>query len=273
MGERPLAPERGILPGAMNKNNEVNTGDIEPRLTGIRSLCVYCGSWSGIDPELEALARTFGSACAARGIELIYGGGGIGLMGTVAEAALAAGGRVIGIMPRSLLESEAPFPNVTELVIVDSMHERKKQMFDRADGFVVLPGGLGTLDETIEMITWRQLGFHEKPIVLANSRGYWNPLLTLFDHIVATGFAQPDAHDLYAVAHSVDGIFERLTNGTPTGTAGQSPGGGLPDRHRGPGGCRRAGLRVVAPRSSRAAQTRNGSERRPPAGSRPPPAD
>ena len=227
MGERPLAPERGILPGAMNKNKEVNTGDIGPRLTGIRSLCVYCGSWSGIDPELEALARTFGSACAARGIELIYGGGGIGLMGTVAEAALAAGGRVIGIMPRSLLESEAPFPDVTELVIVDSMHERKKQMFDRADGFVVLPGGLGTLDETIEMITWRQLGFHEKPIVLANSRGYWNPLLTLFDHIVATGFAQPDAHDLYAVADSVEGIFKRLTNGAPTGTAGQSPGGGL----------------------------------------------
>ena len=107
------------------------------------------------------------------------------------------------------------------------MHERKKQMFDRADGFVVLPGGLGTLDETIEMITWRQLGFHEKPIVLANYRGYWDPLLSLFDHVVATGFAQPVAHDLYTVAHSIDGIFERLMNGTPAGTAGQSPGGGL----------------------------------------------
>ena len=104
------------------------------------------------------------------------------------------------------------------------MHERKRQMFDRADGFVVLPGGLGTLDETIEMITWRQLGFHDKPIVLANYRGYWNPLLTLFDHIVATGFAQPDSHDLYTVADSVDGIFERLTNGTPTGTAGLQTG-------------------------------------------------
>ena len=208
----------------MNKNNQVNTGNVEPQSTGIRSLCVYCGSWSGIDPNLEAFARAFGSACAARGIELIYGGGGIGLMGTVAEAALAGGGRVIGIMPRSLLGSEAPSPDVTELVIVDSMHERKKQMFDRADGFVVLPGGLGTLDETIEMITWQQLGFHQKPIVLANVRGYWNPLLTLFDHIVATGFAQPDAHDLYAVAHSVEGIFERLMNGTPTGTAGLQTG-------------------------------------------------
>ena len=207
----------------MNKNNEVNTGNVEPQSTGIRSLCVYCGSWSGIDRNLEEFAHAFGSACAARGIELIYGGGGIGLMGTVAEAALAGGGRVTGIMPRSLLGSEAPSPDVTELVIVDSMHERKKQMFDRAGGFVVLPGGLGTLDETIEIVTWRQLGFHDKPIVLANHRGYWDPLLTLFDHIVATGFAQPDAHDLYTVAHSVDGIFERLTNGTPAGTAGLQP--------------------------------------------------
>ena len=208
----------------MDKNNEVNVGNVEPPLTAIRSLCVYCGSWSGTDPSLEEFARTFGSACAARGIELIYGGGGIGLMGTVAEAALADGGRVTGIIPRSLLESEPPFSTVTELVVVDSMHERKRQMFDRADGFVVLPGGLGTLDETIEMITWRQLGFHGKPIVLANVRGYWNPLLTLFDHIVATGFAQPDSHDLYTVADSVDGIFERLTNGTPTGTAGLQTG-------------------------------------------------
>ena len=197
----------------MDKNNQVNAENVEPQVTAIRSLCVYCGSWSGTDPGLEQFARTFGSTCAARGIELTYGGGGVGLMGTVAEAALERGGRVVGIMPRSLLETEPPFPEVTELVIVDSMHERKKQMFDRADGFVVLPGGLGTLDETIEMITWRQLGFHDKPIVLANYRGYWNPLLTLFDHIVATGFAQPDAHDLYAVANSVEGIFERLTTG------------------------------------------------------------
>ena len=208
----------------MDKNNEMNTGNVEPQLTQIRSLCVYCGSWSGIDPSLEAFARTFGSACAARGIELIYGGGGIGLMGTVAEAALEGGGRVTGIIPRSLLESEPPFSNVTELVVVDSMHERKRQMFDRADGFVVLPGGLGTLDETIEMITWRQLGFHDKPIVLANVRGYWNPLLTLFDHIVATGFAQPDSHDLYTVADSVDGIFDKLMSGTRAGTAGLQTG-------------------------------------------------
>jgi hypothetical protein len=195
----------------MKMETEVNVGNAVAGPREIRSLCVYCGSWSGNEPELGDFAHAFGSACAARGIELIYGGGGIGLMGAVAEAALANGGRVVGIIPRSLLESEPPFPNTTELVIVDSMHERKKQMFDRADGFVVLPGGLGTLDETIEMITWRQLGFHDKPIVLANHRGYWDPLLSLFDHIVTTGFAQPDSRDLYAVAHSIDGIFDRLT--------------------------------------------------------------
>lgn len=198
----------------MNKNNEVNTGNVEAPLTEIRSLCVYCGSWNGTDPGLKDFARAFGAVCAERGIELIYGGGGIGLMGTVAEAALAGGGRVVGIIPRSLLETESPFSNTTELVIVDSMHERKHQMFERADGFVVLPGGLGTLDETIEMITWRQLGFHDKPIVLANPCSYWNPLLMLFNHIVNQGFAQPDSQELYAVAHTIDGIFDQLTTAT-----------------------------------------------------------
>ena len=196
----------------MKKQHELNA---EAGLRGakeVKSLCVYCGSWRGHDPGLEDFAHAFGAACAARGIELIYGGGGIGLMGTVADAALANGGRVVGIIPRSLLEAEPPFSNVTELVVVDSMHERKERMFQRADGFVVLPGGLGTLDETIEMITWRQLGFHDKPIVLANPRSYWNPLLILFNHIVNQGFAQPDAHGLYAVAHTIDGIFDRLTS-------------------------------------------------------------
>ena len=131
-------------------------------------------------------------------------------MGTVADATLAGGGRAVGIIPRSLMESELPFAGLTELVVVDSMHTRKLQMFRRADGFVSLPGGLGTLEETIEMLTWRQLGFHDKPIVLANYRGFWNPLLSLLDHIVAEGFAQTDARDLYAVADSVDGVFDQL---------------------------------------------------------------
>ena len=134
-------------------------------------------------------------------------------MGTVADATLAGGGRAVGIIPRSLMESELPFAGLTELVVVDSMHTRKLQMFRRADGFVSLPGGLGTLEETIEMLTWRQLGFHDKPIVLANYRGYWNPLLSLLDHIVAQGFGQSDTRDLYAVADSVDGVFDQLRIG------------------------------------------------------------
>ena len=134
-------------------------------------------------------------------------------MGAVADSALAGGGRVVGIIPRSLMESEPPFPALTKLVVVDSMHERKQQMFHRADGFVSLPGGFGTLEETLEVLTWRQLGFHDKPIVLANHRGFWNPLLSLFDHIVAEGFAQTESRDLYAVADSVDGVFDRLAMG------------------------------------------------------------
>lgn len=203
-----------MLAPDMYRNDEMKTRIAESQLTGIRTLCVYCGSWTGRDPQLEDFARSFGSSCAARGIELIYGGGGVGLMGTVAKAALAAGGRVVGIIPRSLMESERADWEATELVVVDSMHERKQRMFDRADGFVVLPGGFGTLDETLEMITWRQLGFHDKPIVLANHRGYWDPLLSLFDHIVATGFAGADARGLYAVAPSLDEVFDRLNAAT-----------------------------------------------------------
>ena len=200
----------------MYEDHELNTRYAETALSEITALCVYCGSSSGDDGEHEDFARAFGSACAARGIELIFGGGGTGLMGAVAASALAGGGRVVGIIPRSLMESELPLPGLTELVVVDSMHERKQQMFHRADGFVVLPGGFGTLDETIEMITWRQLGFHDKPIVLANYRGFWNPLLSLFDHIVAEGFAQTASRDLYAVADTVDGVLDRLAIGAAT---------------------------------------------------------
>ena len=197
----------------MYEDHELSTRYVGSALAEIRALCVYCGSSSGDDGEQEDFARAFGSACAARGIELIFGGGGTGLMGAVADAALTGGGRVVGIIPRSLMESEPPFPGLTELVVVDSMHERKQQMFHRADGFVSLPGGFGTLEETLEVLTWRQLGFHDKPIVLANYRGFWNPLLSLFDHIVAEGFAQTESRDLYAVADSVDGVFDRLAMG------------------------------------------------------------
>lgn len=175
----------------------------------IHTLCVYCGASSGHDAAFADHARAFGAACAARGLEIAFGAGGIGLMGQVAAAALAAGGRVVGVIPRAM-ESEVPATGLTELIVVDDMHARKRKMFELADAFVALPGGLGTLDETIETVTWRQLGVHDKPIVLANCEGYWDPLVSLFDHVVATGFAHGDAANLYAVAPSIQGVFDEL---------------------------------------------------------------
>lgn len=175
----------------------------------VQTVCVYCGASAGREAAFTDYARAFGTACAARGLGIVFGGGGIGLMGSVADAALAGGGRVVGVIPRSM-ESEVPATGLTELIVVDDMHARKRKMFELADAFVSLPGGLGTLDETVEMVTWRQLGLHDKPIVLANCGGYWEPLVTLFDQVVATGFAHGDAADLYAVAASVDDVFDEL---------------------------------------------------------------
>ena len=174
-----------------------------------QTLCVYCGASSGRETAFADYARAFGTACATRGLGIVFGGGGIGLMGTVADAALAAGGQVVGVLPSSM-EAEIPATGLTELIVVDSMHARKAKMFELADAFVSLPGGLGTLDETIEMVTWRQLGLHDKPIVLANCAGYWDSLVSLFDHVVATGFAHGDTADLYAVAASIDDVFVEL---------------------------------------------------------------
>ena len=175
----------------------------------IETLCVYCGASSGRDPGFGDFASAFGSACARRGVGIVFGAGGVGLMGRVADAALAGGGRVVGVIPSSM-EREIPASGLSELVVVDTMHERKRTMFEMADGFVALPGGLGTLDETFEIITWRQLRLHDSPIVLANCLGYWDPLIELLGHVVATGFAHGDTTDLYAVADSIDGIFAAL---------------------------------------------------------------
>ncbi len=175
----------------------------------IETLCVYCGASSGRDPGFGDFASAFGSACARRGVGIVFGAGGVGLMGRVADAALAGGGRVVGVIPSSM-EREIPASGLSELVVVDTMHERKRTMFEMADGFVALPGGLGTLDETFEIITWRQLRLHDSPIVLANCLGYWDALIELLDHVVATGFAHGDTTDLYTVADSIDGIFAAL---------------------------------------------------------------
>lgn len=154
----------------------------------LQRICVYCGSGTGENPEYAAAARRLGEIFAEAGIGLVYGGGCIGLMGEIARSVLAHGGHVIGIIPSFLTEREVMLKDVQELIVVEDMHQRKHLMFDKSDAFVALPGGLGTLEELVEQLTWSQLGRHAKPIVLANIESFWNPLLNLFRHMQADGF-------------------------------------------------------------------------------------
>lgn len=180
-------------------------------MTGISSVCVYCGSRPGNDPEWHEAAVSLGTGIAERGMTLVFGGGRVGLMGAVADAALAAGGRVVGIIPESLETREVGHASVTELHVVNNMHERKMMMAKLSDAFVSLPGGLGTLDETFEIITWRQLGFHDKPVVIADIKGYWQPLRTLMDATVDGGFATESNRNLAQFADCVDAVFRLLS--------------------------------------------------------------
>lgn len=154
-----------------------------------KSICVYCGSRDGDDPAFAAAAETLGTGIATRGWRLVYGAGDIGLMGRVARSVQDAGGQTFGVIPTHLMSLEVGKRDLTSFVVTETMHERKKVMFMNADAVVVLPGGAGTLDEFFEVLTWRQLGLHEKPIVLLNVAGYWDPLLKILDDIVARGFA------------------------------------------------------------------------------------
>lgn len=176
----------------------------------MKRICLFCGSSPRVPSGYLDLARAFGSALAGRGIELVYGGGRTGLMGAAADAALAAGGRVIGVIPRSLAEMEVAHAGLTELELVDSMHERKARMADLSDGFAALPGGLGTLDEWFEIWTWAQLGFHHKPIGLLNFEGFFDPLLVFLDHLVAEGFVRPEHRAMAVVEGEVGALIDRL---------------------------------------------------------------
>lgn len=179
-------------------------------MSSILSICVYCGSSLGGDVKYQEAARRLGRAMAMQHIRLIYGGGRIGLMGQVADAVLAAGGKVVGIIPDHLESREQGHRGLSELRVVRSMHERKNLMFEMADAFVILPGGLGTLDEAFEMITWRQLHLHDKPIVFADVGGYWAPFTRLVDNIVEQGFARPDVKQHYLIVADIDEIIPTL---------------------------------------------------------------
>jgi uncharacterized protein (TIGR00730 family) len=174
------------------------------------SLCVFCGARFGTDPATRETAVGLGRLLAAEGITLVYGGGGVGLMGLVANAALDAGGRAVGIIPNFLLQREAGHPALTETVIVETMHERKLQMFERSDGFVVLPGGIGTLEEFFEVLSWRTLGLHSKPIVIIDQGGYWEPLAALLRGVVEGGFAEPSHLDHVAFVSELKDVLPAI---------------------------------------------------------------
>ena len=179
------------------------------------SICVFCGSRIGDDPAYGRAAQRFGAILAAHGITLVYGGGGIGLMGVLADAVIGAGGRVVGVIPEFLKQREVGHGAVTGMVVVDSMHARKATMFDQSDAFVILPGGLGTLDETMEIVTWRQLGLHDKPIVLVDVAGYWRPLRALLEAAVAHGFATPGSSGLLTIVDDVDQVLDAIAADPP----------------------------------------------------------
>jgi uncharacterized protein (TIGR00730 family) len=181
------------------------------------SVCVYCGSSANVALAYRAAAAELGRKLAENGITVVYGGGRVGLMGLVADATLAAGGSVIGVIPRHIQEMEVAHQTLTELIVVDTMHERKRIMAERSEAFLILPGGLGTLDEAFEILTWKQLGLHCRPVVIVNLDGYWEPLLALFRHAVREGFIRPEHAELFDEVADIDGILpvlgRRLTDG------------------------------------------------------------
>lgn len=164
-----------------------------------RAVCVYCGTGNEVNPVYKEAAAELGRTLASRGVGLVYGGGSVGLMGIVSESCMQAGGRVTGIIPGHLSEKEGQKHDISELVVVDSMHERKNLMVERSDGFAVLPGGLGTLDETFEILTWKYLGLHDKPIVLINVNGFYDPLIAMVNHMAAEGFTPPHHLKMFEV--------------------------------------------------------------------------
>ena len=185
----------------------------------MQSVCVFCGSSQGLDPAYTEAARSLGRTLAEANIRLVFGGGHVGLMGVVSNAALEAGGEVIGVIPRSLVERELAHAGLTDLRIVGSMHERKALMSDLSEGFITLPGGTGTLEEFFEVLTWAQLGEHEKPCGLLNVAGYYDPLLAVFDHMIDKGFLSESNRTLVLAESEPERLLQKLESYQPPKTA------------------------------------------------------
>lgn len=180
------------------------------KMNKIRSVCVYCGSGPGANPRFSEAAATFGKLLAVSDIRLIYGGGSVGLMGSLAQSVLGQGGKVTGVIPEFLVAREHAMTEAQELIVTPDMHTRKQIMFDRADAFVALPGGVGTLEELVEQLTWAQLGRHKKPILIANIDGFWDPFLTLIDHMRDMAFIRAGLSVNLLTADRVSDILPKL---------------------------------------------------------------
>jgi uncharacterized protein (TIGR00730 family) len=176
----------------------------------VHNICVYCGSNSGINPAYAEAARTLGRHMAQEGIGLVYGGGGLGLMGELARTVLASGGRVTGIIPAFLSKKERMLREAHEMIVVEDMHQRKKLMFDRSDAFVALPGGIGTLEELVEQLTWAQLGRHTKPVVLVNIEGFWEPLLDLLGHMRTQQFIRQTMEVRFTTVSKAEQVLDAV---------------------------------------------------------------
>ncbi len=196
----------------MERPDQLPGTPVHPYGTAHR-VCVFAASSEHVSARYRALARDLGRAIAEQGWQVVYGGGQVGLMGEVARAALAAGGHVVGIIPHHLNRREVAFDEVTELVMVDTLLERKSHMDSRSDAFAVLPGGIGTLDELLDVLTTRALGFHRRPLVLLDPDGYWEPFRALLDRMIDQRTASPAVHEGYAVARTVDDAVQRLRPG------------------------------------------------------------
>ena len=179
-------------------------------MSDLQSICVFCGSKVGVKPAFEREARRLGELIALRGMRLVYGGGRIGLMGVIADAVVDRGGDVVGIIPEFLMRLEVGNEKVGELIVTDSMHSRKAKMFEMSDAVVILPGGIGTMDEAIEIMTWKQLQQHRKPIIIVNVDGYWDSFITLIDSVVIGGFAHPKIKDLISIVKTADEVLEAI---------------------------------------------------------------
>lgn len=176
----------------------------------ITSVCVYCGSSSRVPETYKQSTNELGMALAQQGYDLVYGGGHVGLMGTLADSALKAGAKVFGIIPEHIRAKEIQHTGLTELHVVDSMHTRKRMMVERSDAFIILPGGFGTLDETFEIITWKQLGLHNKPIIIYNCNGFWQPLVDLIEKVIGEGFAPANNRSFYKVTNTLEDTLAAL---------------------------------------------------------------